>query len=1763
MVLSEISALSAFPNEAILITVADTTPFNNGRLGISFVDSYYNYGDEKFKWDNLPLLPANELDDNNTLTALAPPFERVNMPDVFPLVYTVSGFTDHLHLDFQGGTNHINVYPSRPYPIITYDSNSKVLYISAGLLPLTAFPSNVKTEEFRKLNVSTPLLPLPSTVTMDGVYKSAAVFGKTVFSYTKPFFNNTAPLFIRLTENRFPKTGFAATTTWSRYSEKIKPASFLTKIDVAGTSFSAIADTDEYITEYNCYWDRTVNALSYPVTNISHVDTLISPDIYYSNGDTGEIPRLYITGNVDPCVSQINFQRISSGLRYYQQLSIEPKDTSPASPISAFFFPANTDVNVWYETSAYHVGDVGSLSSRTLGTNYFAISAKAIPQTSSTSALSAANIPIWGYGADFSYNGQRAFTINFIPSAGIIANDLSSVTVGVKMVDNYYQTSMDLPSANWLVKSKFIGLNTNNMDKLSAVNQYWLTPGVNVYSLEGKEFTTTPTIKFINSLSADIVATYDLNFTTTITWNDVEGLRTSYYQQPLSFVLNPDKSVVFLTQSNVTSNSVDIRGSVSPEYDESTIVRWSVFPPESVIIRNLEDSSIITPNTNIPGGTLSVRIENLGVDDTTVTLFVPQYGRSASTTWTPPNNIWSDVTMRVLGSVNDYDPVNTGSISAFFVRNNSLFRVPTDATIRWSSTLNDPDASLDFHTQTDLPIVKNSTYPSTNLYSLIEGDFQSSTTISGPKNVDFRVNCSVFNSSYSYDASRSFYLREYPENSNVFIDISSNQNPNIISSEYYTTVVYENSAKVKLTADIDTLNIVSSSVKWSVDNILYTGSSVMLNISSAEVCVNISALDVSPSTGGFGKYNFYDSVCFYILSTLIPFEYVAFPSINYLPTVNSNLDNYTSTYIAMSSYSACHTENIYFSALSGFDEYHWSVEGQTTITTTNTALVPIDTTILGATNDVSVSAFNLYFPNTNPPSIYNTASSDGSLYNSPLTLHPFPPTTLTLSLDNNLVDMRQVTDRNVNFNAAFSVVDLSASTFQLVLSSTEGIVKRGITLFDNNVNFSDSFNYGEFDMFTIEENSLYKFNVFLEGSANKTINGFDFCSEVQPITSNILTLTAFDGPDLSIWTSHNVLTTTENAIIYNTTFNTPLNPFTAFDFNNGNGTTTTRLGFGPFSASYSVGETTYTLSMTGYRSNGQTVSAKWEDFFILEKGKEYDPDVNRNASIPIELPYSLADVTISPNSWQFSETLNTSFNRMKDNINYLNAKCFLAQNYLPKYAIGTYGKYKGIVKWRFDETLANLETNDINTRYDDMVKFGQYILLVNNSKIEVRRDDISMTLLNTIETITDVEQIVNPTRIQILGDRIIVLDEAKNSIYVCSLDEYDYSFTLSHYWGGIGSKNSRTKLNKPTDMIVLNDTIYVVDNDSDNIKVYNKFLNWTNNIQIADPLAIAGFDDTLFVLTTNGEIHRFENLIETEVFQGAVGTNIAYDVEQNKIYIASTDRINVFSENGSFINTIQDIPKMNIRNVVIQRKELFVLSNNIIVKMFDPLNYEKITSLETFENTNISYRIHPNEPVSSFIINDSISRLGGILSTLNNSLTSQVLKFFDNDDVFLYSTLSAATYTGGCSDANLGINELVSYETINREIFKLYKCIEDTKDFIDGLDNYPVLPPFWTWIYHKIDKNQRPNLNKTPLSWEEISSANPAYSGITWNSIQFSTGYENNFPVNWRWVDLSSTCLNATTWSEMESGSAKDFTWEDLEDPTPYIPPQFLFDRCK
>jgi hypothetical protein len=382
----------------------------------------------------------------------------------------------------------------------------------------------------------------------------------------------------------------------------------------------------------------------------------------------------------------------------------------------------------------------------------------------------------------------------------------------------------------------------------------------------------------------------------------------------------------------------------------------------------------------------------------------------------------------------------------------------------------------------------------------------------------------------------------------------------------------------------------------------------------------------------------------------------------------------------------------------------------------------------------------------------------------------------------------------------------------------------------------------------------------------------------------------------------------------------------------------------------------------------------------------------------------------------------------------------------------------------------------------------------------------------------------------------------------------------------VGAKNSRTKLNNAVDMYTSSEFIFIADKDSSNVKIYNKFLNWINNIILDDasPVAITGYENIVFILDDSGQIRVYEDLIEIDRFTAKVGTRLAYGMAESKLYICTVNGVSVYSRNGTYINTLPNIiPNQPIVNVIIFEDEIYNIFNYGIIKNSNFLKYNSITTLTSFSNDDDSYQVGYNEPVTSFVVNDSLDKLKNKLSILTNSLTSQFIKYNDDDDNFLFSSISAETFELTCSPSQLGLNELVSYETVNREVYNTLQCIHAAADFINGTTIYPTnSAPIWTWEYHKILKNQRPNLDKTPLSWEELISSHPVYSGVSWISIGESTNFENSFPVGWTWEDLEEGCINALTWEEMEDGRLRAYTWEELENVENFGPPFFLFDNC-
>ncbi len=1753
MLLNSISALTAFPSEVISIDVNELSPsLSNSRVGIHFIDSYYDYDDDKYKWDNFPLTTS----EGQSLSA---PTQYMNIPGDFPIIYTVSGYTDHLDLVFSGGASAISIYPSRPYPHITKISNN-IISISANLAPLTAFDQYTDTQTYRRLMSNTsPLSSFGNTLSLVGAFKTAIKKDFKAGEVRTQTTLSQRTVQVPLTPTR-PRKGTGSFNA----SERIIKESMMTKIIISSPSIDAfqatIDENDGTVNDvigfpYFLYWDGTQSIHSNTQSNRLFGAVFAYPD-YEGNIYTldekikpGYIPDLAAWTSQSPSIgdafirlydkstNQTKFREelyLAIHPRLYRANSIELDDgdgdplTKIYYPLSAtsIYLPRGTDINVWYETSAF--------------TTINEISSNSISNVHTFSSFRPPYLNGYMFTATTPRGTQRAFTVNYSPNTVVETDAISAISYKTTMIDNYYQSEFDIdPNDNGLISRFSIDFAD---DTLSAINR---ASGA-VYQAN-EWFPTSATIWFENDGSA---RNYLVSFETSSIYD------SRYYQPNVPMILNRDKATIGVREINRGSTTSQIQGTVFPEDNINLNFRWSVDPPENVMLYDANDPTRVIPmNTSVGDDSLDIIVQNLGVDSTKITLFLEDYNIEASTTWQPPTDVWANANLAVIGDIDDFNPINYGTLSAMFIRNGLLYRVPTTANIKWEDASITVPNQVEFFTISSVEqILEQATYPSTNRYSLIQTKVTTENSPVIPR-ANYKVNCFVFDSLYTYQASYIFSLRPYPEDSNLFSTISSSQNPNIISSEDYTNIIYNNTATVILSANIENLDIVPSDIIWNLGLTTLTGLTASFEISTISACIGLSALSALPSNGTNGRFNFFDNMCFYVLTGLNTLEYISFPQYNYLPNSELTFNNYQSKYIALSSYSACHTENILFSATPGFDEYVWSLGSSSTRTNTNTAILPLSIDNISTSNRTVVSAFNSIFIEDDPGSIYNTASSTGVGFTQHMNFVEFPNITMSLSSSTIMVDMRDIFSRIVDISIGANILDLSAGFFNLTLSSINGVFAEPIDIVGNTNVIMREFEYGDGGIFEIPENSSSIINAFIDGTAWGYVDGFDFCATPFTLSSNIISFTAFDGPDLKIWSSKNVLEKNEIIQIENTTNNTFINPFVSFSFWNGYNIQSGTLE-STFSAQYNdIG--TYDVSLSGYRANGDVLTATWNNFFVIDENAPYDERVNRRITDKIVLPHSYDKLKIPANSWQFAATLNDAFTKLDQNINFLNTQCFIANDDIPLYDISCFGKYRGVETWRYNFTPNLLETTPND--FKDIVFYDEYILILNGKTIEIRNNDNSWSIISKINSSTDLEEFRNPIRIQKLNDKLIILDSESNSIYVGSINFDTFEFKLTHYWGGVGAKNSRTRLNGPADLLVINDSIFVVDSDSMNIKIYNKFLNWTNNIQFdATPVAIAGFEDILYVLDINGKIRILSDLIEISSFQATPGERLTYSPNESKLYISAKDGVYVYSKNGSFINKTE-----KAKNIIIYENEVYNILSDRIVKNSNFLNYLSITTLTSFSNDSTTYKVHRDEPVTSFIINDSLNKLKLKLTTLSDSLTGQFIKLYNNEDQFLYSSISAKTINLNCEPSTLGLNELVTFETINREILNTLQCISSLADYIDGESIYPTTSsPFWTWEYHFVNKNQRPNLNKTPLSWDELTSAHPLYSGVTWLSIGDSTGFENSFPVGWTWEDLENGCLNALTWEEMEDGRIRAYTWEELENINQFGPPYFLFDNC-
>lgn len=1766
---------SGFKNELIQINFNEVTPsLQNARIGTRFYHFYYDTWNEKINFSNITVDTLTGDDDwNRTITntyarnyvlsgfasdediifdnasfAISPTVFG-NPNDFQKLLWQVNGNREFLYFNYIDGTGAGSIYPSHVYPKIEKIDNN-TLRVSACMMPATGFDGLVTYTDFKKKVAAEPsvLIGLPNLLASSNPGNNTIHTAYT----SRTRINNLLG-----TNKNFIRNYYLASV-----GKNIIANSFKVEVPVLTSR------VDPEISEENGYM------LTFTTGDVSQQPKSIGTSLINLSCLTSEdLSGLGVTYPYTPVYSRLQPNTGKLWLYFRAPLWIEP----------------NAPITVTYQTSSFQPNI--PITNNTIGSNanYWQISANNVNPVSS-------GVYYYNYkfarGTYYDANTEDAFTISFLPSSFVTTTTYSSVNVDTVIVDNFYQTSFQITdSTKTKLVKRFVEQTGDN--SLSAVHV-----NTNLKVKNNEWFSADGPIRFYNNgVGNRHIVKVQLSAYTGAIYEE---------EKELEFLINKNDIVFSPTITEYGANSATLTTIIYPTESEDFGFKWAAFPPENVVFKNL-DGDTLSANVFYKD-LIDVQVQYLGVDKTEIIVYSEEYETSASTFWFPPSTVVNDMYLEIKGHIDDNNKTGTGTLSAFCNRNGRSYRVPVDANIIWDEVADDARGAISFTTRDGSRNVdKGTIYSSSNDYSLINATVSSIPVDSNPKYILFNVTCNASRGDFALNASKLFLYREYPAGNLLSISATSGSN-SLFSSVDRQNIVFTTTTNLTLSAIYPNLN--TNTILWealSGNNVPFsygTGNTFNFSLSTlSSVCVQVSALSAKPFQGDFKRYNFEDKMCFYYLSSLQNFDYIGFPENQYNPTrkaadsvvdygkcgsgyENTIFNMYTSSH-GMTSYKPCHTENFYFSASPGFTKYVWNVGDIVTESSSNKIVIPVSYQNVSANNNVRVSAFNDVFLETDLVTNFNFSSSDNrDVYHEQISFLDFPNPSVNIELTNDVVN----TNLYSTFPRLIATIDagnfdISDYTFNIVLSSADFVQTKLVQ--NNRPVFNALINIGiENSDFIIDENSFNKCVIYLSGNASVTIDGFDFCPTSNPVSSNILGLSAYNGPNLELYCEKNIVSAGETVTFYNGSnknfISVPFINFQSFTFDNGEGTISNPAsGSLYFTTTYST-EGSKTPSLTGVLNTGETVVASWKDFVSVKDSFEnYDSSISRAFYDKLELPYSLSDVRVKPNDWQYASTINSSFDKLKTNIDYLSASCAINNINFPKAYGGYLGTRFGNFKWHTQSVAENLQNNLFYS-----LRSAQFVndkmIVLNGDSIEIYNVSENPSKLFSTNRISDAEVLLNPVKLNYLSveKRLYVLDNTKKIIYVCNFDiDNPSDIELTHYWGGVGSKEDRTKFNNPVDFCLDDkNNLYVVDSDSEVIKVYNKNLNWIRNISVSEfqnnkPLSISQRNGLFSVSTQNGInilMDEFGNVSETITSSGST-KSVLNTLHEGIIYIINGKNIAKYTINDTIINenTFND----DVVDVVFDEFHCYAVFSDYILKFVDFIEINKvINNIETLSGFDWnSIFINESEFVTDYIFNDSFKKIHDNISLLNGRIEERLL--VDLDKYYRVINQTTTAYTPSAitdSSLFLATNEPVLYDTINRGIDQLYSNVEELRDNVSATFSIPNNNNDlqWRWSFHYIDGIQIPTLEKNPVSWREMTSSKiignsqlSAYSAW-WTTREGRGG--NHSEICWNYEQIQCNSLFPLSWYDTECSntlSGHIFTWEDLEKDCCVLP-DFIFADC-
>ena len=345
----------------------------------------------------------------------------------------------------------------------------------------------------------------------------------------------------------------------------------------------------------------------------------------------------------------------------------------------------------------------------------------------------------------------------------------------------------------------------------------------------------------------------------------------------------------------------------------------------------------------------------------------------------------------------------------------------------------------------------------------------------------------------------------------------------------------------------------------------------------------------------------------------------------------------------------------------------------------------------------------------------------------------------------------------------------------------------------------------------------------------------------------------------------------------------------------------------------------YTVIVTALdNNNNQLYSTTLSNQFYIQDTfpelnlTDYSKTLNENPT----LPYSFNDVTVGSNEYAVADVINSAFNKLETNFQYLNT----ITKYIKK------SPNLEFVEWLADfilyptwNTLFNgsntftytLSSSYIGVSPGDITDFKSYkstfvapdyynyIVFTtpgNNSSVQIRKNDFVNTPVLTLSSVVPGAQNFNAYSIDVSATNLFVLGKdipgnGSTTLYKFNIDYSNGTATIVNKIGGaVGSRTDHYQFGQNStdhanDIKIYNNKVYVADKINSCIKVYNSSLTWQSTIfntllsgYNMHPFDIKQDTGDIFVL---GSIKAPNAPVITSVTSQSSGDNITYSVTWN------------------------------------------------------------------------------------------------------------------------------------------------------------------------------------------------------------------------------------------------------------------------------------------